>query len=140
MKICECLAEPEHVFPWDILCSRNTFILLIIKFQISKRLVCGRTDSKYTSPLYLRSWINLTTVGQLETSGLCKTLQIFAACMGMLEILFLILENSTLPCFIAILLNKILLQIMTFYNYFKCFNWSGIRSRAFPLQSAWHGI
>ena len=39
----------------------------------------------------------------------------------------LILKNSAFPCIIAVFLNKILLEIRTFFNFLKLFNSSGIK-------------
>ena len=47
--------------------------------------MCGRTSSKYTGPLYLRSLFSLTSINPLETAGLGKILNIFVASMGMSE-------------------------------------------------------
>ena len=56
----------------------------------------------------------------LETSDLGKMIHIFAAFIGTFQMLPLILENSPLPCIIAIFFNKIPLEIMTFSSLFKC--------------------
>ena len=76
--------------------------------------------------MYLRSRSNSTAINLLETAGLGSILHTFVASMGMLQILHLILEHSPFPCIIAIFLNKILLEIITFSNFFKSFKTSGI--------------
>ena len=53
---------------------------------------------------YMR--FNLTTINSLETAGLGNMLLIFAAFMGTLQILSLILQNALLPCIIVIFLKK----------------------------------
>ena len=65
-------------------------------------------------------------VNTLETGGLSKLLHIIAASIGNLQLLTLILENSLFPCINDIFLNKILLEIKTFLNFFKLFNSPGI--------------
>ena len=103
--------------------------------------MCRRTGSKYAWPLYLRSRFNLTTTNPLETAGLGEILDKFPVSIGMLQILFLILEISRFPCVIAIFLNKIVLGIVrTFSNFFKFFNSSGLGSRPILLHTTWHGI
>ena len=69
-------------------------------------------------------------VNTLETGGLSKLLHIIAASIGNLQLLTLILENSLFPCINDIFLNKILLEIKTFLNFFKLFNSPGIESKA----------
>ena len=69
-------------------------------------------------------------VNTLETGGLSKLLHIIAASIGNLQLLTLILENSLFPCIDDIFLNKILLEIKTFLNFFKLFNSPGIESKA----------
>ena len=64
----------------------------------------------------------MTTTKLLEAADLGKIVYVFAASMGMLQRLHLILDNSPFPCFIAILFYKILLEIRTFTNLFKSFN------------------
>ena len=68
-------------------------------------------------------------VNTLETGGLSKLLHIIAASIGNLQLLTLILENSLFPCINDIFLNKILLEIKTFLNFFKLFNSPGIESK-----------
>ena len=89
---------------------------------------------------YLRSRFNLTTVNPLETAGLGKIFHIFAASIGLLQVLPLIFENSAFSCIIAIFLNKILLEIKAFSNFFKAFNSSGIGCKTILLQTACHVI
>ena len=55
-------------------------------------------------------------------AGLGKILRIFAAFMGMLQMLPLILENSPFLCVIAFLLQNILLEINNFSSSFNPFN------------------
>ena len=100
--------------------------------------MCGQTVSKYPWLLYLRSLYSLTTITPLETAGLSKILHIFGAYIGTLQMLPLILINSPFPCIIAIILNKIPLEIGTFSYFFESFNSSGIESRAILLQTARH--
>lgn len=69
-------------------------------------------------------------VNTLETGGLSKLLHIIAASIGNLQLLTLILENSLFPYINDIFLNKILLEIKTFLNFFKLFNSPGIESKA----------
>ena len=51
----------------------------------------------------------------LETAGLGRMLHIFVVSLRMLQIFPLILENSLLPWIILIFLNKIFLEIKTFF-------------------------
>ena len=69
--------------------------------------------------LYLRSLFNLTKINPLETGGHDKILHTFQVSIRTLQMLPLILENSTFPCIIAIFLNKILSEIKTLSNFFK---------------------
>ena len=69
-------------------------------------------------------------VNTLETGGLSKLLHIIAASIGNLQLITLILENSLFPYINDIFLNKILLEIKTFLNFFKLFNSPGIESKA----------
>ena len=46
-----------------------------------------------------------------------KILHTFAVSIGTLQMLPLVLENSPISCIIAVLLNKILLEIKTFRNF-----------------------
>ena len=69
-------------------------------------------------------------VNTLETGGLSKLLHVIAASIGNLQLLTLILENSLFPYINDIFLNKILLEIKTFLNFFKLFNSPGIESKA----------
>ena len=84
-------------------------------------------------------WGKFSTLSQrfffywFSDADLGKILHIFAASMGMLQMLPLILENSPFPCIIAIFWNKLLLEIRTFSNFFKFF-------KSVLLQTAWHGI
>ena len=57
------------------------------------------------------------TINPLETVGLGKILHIFAAFLLMLKVFPLILENSSFPCIIAIVLNKIPLEIKSLSNF-----------------------
>ena len=57
--------------------------------------MCGNTDTKYVWLLYLRSCFTLMTVYPLEIAGLGRILDIFAASMGMLQMLPLIFENKS---------------------------------------------
>ena len=68
----------------------------------------GQTCLKYTRLLYLRTFLNLITISLFETAGLGKILHLLAAFMGMLQVLPLILENSSFPYFLAILFKKII--------------------------------
>ena len=87
--------------------------------------MCGQTGSKYTFPFYIRSRFNLTTINQLESSGVHKILHVFAASVGMFP---LFLENSPFPCIFSIFLNNILLRIKTFQISSKLFNSFGVGS------------
>ena len=51
--------------------------------------------------LYLRFRFDFTTINPFESADLGKMLHIFAASMGILQILPLIFANSTFPCIIA---------------------------------------
>ena len=46
--------------------------------------MCGRTDSKYTWLLYLRSLFSLATIKPLEAAGLGKISHISLASMGIM--------------------------------------------------------
>ena len=107
----------------------------------------GGTSSGRPGDQYLpagRSFVllieeNFSTLSQcflfywFSDADLGTILHMFAASMGMLQMLPLILENSSFPCIIAIFLNKLLLEIRTFYNFFKFLKFV-------LLQTAWHGI
>ena len=57
--------------------------------------------------MYLRFRFSLTTINPLEIAGLGKILHIFAASIGVLKMLPLILENSPFPCIFTIFLKKL---------------------------------
>ena len=78
----------------------------------------------------------LTTINPNETAALGKILYILAASMEMLQMLSLILKNSVFQCIISTFLNKIVLEITTFSNFFKFFNLSVIEYKAILLQTA----
>ena len=80
------------------------------------------------------------TINHMETAGLGKMWHIFAASLGMLQMLSLILENSPFLYIVVISLNKILMKVKTCCSFFKSFNSSGIRSNVILLQTASHGI
>ena len=58
--------------------------------------MCWRTVSKNARTLYFRSCFILTTINPLETAGLDKILDIFAASIGTLQMHLLILQISPL--------------------------------------------
>ena len=89
--------------------------------------MCGVAGSKYTWRLYLRSLFSVTTINPLENVGLGKILHIFAALMGMLQMLPLILDNLHFSCINAIFLIKTILEIrsFSFSFFFLSFNSSG---------------
>ena len=97
---------------------------------------------KYTWSLYLRSRFNLTTTNPLETASLGKMLHIFAASIGMLQMLSLILESSPLPGIISIFLNKIPLQFKFFFWFFYTFQliWYRIKIHFIADSLTWNFI
>ena len=92
----------------------------------------GQTCKKCMWALYLRPRLNWTVINPLETESLDKILLIFSVYMGMLQALPLFLENSQIPCIIAIFWSKSLLEIKTILNFF-IFYLNGIGSKGLLL-------
>ena len=111
-------------------------------FQIKKGfgVQCGNWLSLYMNPVFKISFQFINLFSKLiHWKLLGKILHIFAASMGMLQMLPLILENSPFPYSIVIFLNKIILEITTFSIFFRthryrieshfiadCFRWNFI--------------
>ena len=96
-----------HFFPWEAVWNRNIIIECFVTF--------GRTGSRETLPIYLRSRFDFTTINPFESASLGKILHIFAVSMGILHLLPLIFTNSPFQCIIAIFLNIILLKCKHFF-------------------------
>ena len=60
-------------------------------------MICGENGLKYPWTLHFRSCFNLASINPSKTPGLGKTLHIFAASMGTLQMLTLVWENSPFP-------------------------------------------